>query len=208
MHIMVDFIMKLPIVAGNGTILVVCDRLSKMTYFVATTEGTSVEGLARLFRDNVWRLHGLPKSVVSDRGPQFAIELTRELDRMLEIETKLSIAFHPQTDGQMERMNQELEQYLRFFVNYRQKDWPKWLVSAEFAVNNKIHIVTKVSLFMANYGRELRMGGDIRKKGKVEKAMEFVERMKKVHKEVGAALKKVQEDMKRQVDRSRKESKD
>jgi len=208
MHIMVDFIMKLPIVAGNDTILVVCDRLSKMTYFVATTEGTSVEGLARLFRDNVWRLHGLPKSVVSDRGPQFAIELTRELDRMLEIETKLSIAFHPQTDGQMERMNQELEQYLRFFVNYRQKDWPKWLVSAEFAVNNKIHIVTKVSLFMANYGRELRMGGDIRKKGKVEKAMEFVERMKKVHKEVGAALKKVQEDMKRQVDRSRKESKD
>ena len=77
-------------------------------------------------------------------------------------------------------MNQELEQYLRFFVDYRQKDWPEWLVSAEFAVNNKIYSATKVSLFMVNYRRELRMGVDIRKKEKVKKATEFVERMKKV----------------------------
>ena len=69
-HLMVDFIMKLPVVAGKDTILVVCDRLSKITHFVATTEGTSAEGRARLFRDNVWKLHGLPESVVLDRGPQ------------------------------------------------------------------------------------------------------------------------------------------
>jgi len=97
---------------------------------------------------------------------------------------------------------------LRFFVDHRQKDWPEWLASAEFAVNNKVHTATKVSPFMANYGRELRMGGDIRKRGKVEKAMEFVERMKKVYKEAGAALKKAQEDMKRQADRRRKETED
>ena len=77
-------------------------------------------------------------------------------------------------------MNQELEQYLRFFVGYRQKDWPKWLASAEFAVNNKVHTAMKILSFIANYKRNLRMGGDIRKKGKVEKATEFVERMKKV----------------------------
>ena len=88
--------------AGKDTILVVCDRLSKIMHFVATTEGTSVEGLARLFRDNVWKLYGLPESVVLDRGPQFAAELTKELNRMLGIETKLSTAFYPQTDGQME----------------------------------------------------------------------------------------------------------
>jgi len=111
-HLTVDFITKLLIVAGKDAILVVCNWLSKMTHFVATIEGTSAEGLARLFRDNVWKLHGLPKSVVSDRGPQFAVELTKELNRMLEIETKLSTVFHPQTDGQTERMNQELEQYL------------------------------------------------------------------------------------------------
>jgi len=102
MHLTVDFITKLPVVAGKDVILVVCDRLSKMTHFVATTEGTSAKRLARLFRDNVWKLHRLPESVVSDRGPQFAAELTKELNRMLEIKTKLSTAFYPQMDGQME----------------------------------------------------------------------------------------------------------
>ena len=205
-HLTVDFITKLPVVAGKDAILVVCDQLSKMTYFVATTEGTSAEGLARLFRDNVWKLHGLPESVVSDRGPQFAVELTRELNKMLGIQTRLLTAFHPQMDGQTERMNQELEQYLRFFVEYQQKDWPEWLVSAEFAVNNKPHTATKMSPFMANYGKELRMGGDIRKKGKVESAMEFVEKMKKIQEEARAVLQKTQEEMKRYADRSRKET--
>jgi len=105
-------------------------------------------------------------------------------------------------------MNQELEQYLRFFVEHRQKDWPEWLALAEFAVNNKAHTATKVLPFIANYGRELRMGGDIRKKEKVESVTEFVERMKKVHEEAGAALKKTQEEMKRYVDQSRKETED
>ena len=205
-HLMVDFITKLLVVAGKDAILVVCDRLSKMTHFVAATEGTSVKGLARLFRDNVWKLHRLPESVVSNRGPQFAPELTKELNRMLEIETRLSTSFYPQINRQMERMNQELEQYLRFFVDHRQKDWLEWLASAEFVVNNKVHTTTKVLPFMANYRRELRMGRDIRKREKVESAMEFVERMRKVHEEAGTALKKVQEDMKRQVDRGRKET--
>jgi len=205
-HLTVDFITKLLVVAGKDAVLVVCDRLSKMTHFVATIEGTSAEGLARLFWDNVWKLHGLPESVVSDRGPQFAVELTKELNRMLGIKTKLSMVFHPQTDGQIERMNQKLEQYLRFFIENRQKDWPEWLAAAEFTVNNKVHTVTKVSPFMANYGKELRMEGDIRRKGKVESATEFVERMKKVHEEVEAALKKTQEEMKRYADRGRKET--
>ena len=143
-----------------------------------------------------------------DRGPQFAAELTKELNRMLGIETRLSTAFYPQTDGQTERMNQELEQYLQFFVEHRQKDWPEWLASAEFAVNNKIHMATKVSPFMANYGRDLRMGGDIRKKGKIESATEFIERIKKIHEKAGAALKKMQEEMKRYTDQNRKETKE
>jgi len=79
-------------------------------------------------------------------------------------------------------------------------------VSAEFAVNNKVHTATKVSPFMANYGKEMRMGGDIRRKGKVESVTEFVERMKKVHEEAEVALKKTQEEMKRYADRSRKET--
>jgi len=73
-----------------------------------------------------------------------------------------------------------LEQYLWFFIDHRQKDWPEWLASVEFAINNKVHSAMKVSSFMVNYRRELRMGADIRKKGKVKKVIEFAERMKKV----------------------------
>jgi len=88
MHLMVDFITKLLLVTKKDIILVVCNRLSKMTHFVETTEGTSAEELARFFRDNVWKLHELPESVVLDRGSQFVAELTKELNRMLEIKTK------------------------------------------------------------------------------------------------------------------------
>ena len=104
-HLTVDFITKLPIVARKDMILIVCNRLSKMMHFVATTEETLAEGLVRLFRDNIWKLHGLPESVVSDRGPQFVVELMKELNRMLGIETKLLTVFHPQTDGQTKQMN-------------------------------------------------------------------------------------------------------
>ena len=89
MHLMVDFITKLLLVARKDAILVVCNRLSKMTHFVATTERTLAEGLARLFRDNIWKLHRLPESIISDRGLQYAAELIKKLNRMLGIETKL-----------------------------------------------------------------------------------------------------------------------
>ena len=94
--------MKLLLVARKDTILVVCNRLSKMMHFITTIEEISAEELARLFRDNVWKLHGLPESIVSDKGPQFVVELTKELNKMLGIKTKLSTVFHPQIDGQME----------------------------------------------------------------------------------------------------------
>ena len=82
------------------------------------------------------------------------------------------------------------------------------MASAEFVVNNKVYTTMKILPFMANYGREMRMGGNIRKREKIEKVMEFVKRIKKVYEEAGAALKKVQEDMKKQADRGRKETED
>jgi len=106
--------------------------------------------------------------------------MMKELNSMLGIETKLLTSFYPQIDKQTECMNQELEQYFRFFVDYRKKDWLDWLASAEFVINKKTYLTTKVSLFMTNYGRELRMGINIRRKGKMEKATEFTERIKKV----------------------------
>jgi len=168
-------------------------------------EKTSAEGLARLFRDNVWKLHRLPESIILDRGPQFMAGLMQELNRMLGIKSKLSMAFYPQTDGQTERVNQELEQYLRMFIDHRQEQWPEWLGTAEFAYNNKTYSSTKTSPFKANYRQDPRMGFEGRKKGKYQEAEKFIEKMKEIQEEAKAVLGKAQEEMKKYVDRKRGE---
>jgi len=94
-HISADFITKLPIAQRYDSILVVVDKLTKIVHFIPTTEKTLAEGLARLFRDNMWKLHGLSESIISDRGPQFIAGLMRELNQMLGIESKMSMAFYP-----------------------------------------------------------------------------------------------------------------
>ena len=128
----------------------------------------------------------------------------RELNNLLGIQTKLSMAYHPQTDRQMERINQELEQYLRVFIDHRQEQWLDWLEMVEFAYNNKIHTVTKISPFKANYGQDPRMGFEGRRKGKYEVAGKFMERMKKIQEEAKAALGKAQEEIKKFANRRRK----
>ena len=101
-YLTINFITKLLIVAGKNTILVVCSRLSKIMYFVVTTEETLAKRLAQLFKDNIWKLHRLLESMMSNRKLQFAAKLTKELNRILDIKIKLSTAFHPQTDRQAE----------------------------------------------------------------------------------------------------------
>ena len=86
------------------------------------------------------------------RGAQFTVGMMKELNSMLGIDTKLLTAYYPQTDKQTERINQELEQYLRMFINHRQEQWPDWLVTVEFVYNNKVQTSTKVLLFKANIG--------------------------------------------------------
>jgi len=147
----------------------------------------------------------LSESIISNRGPQFTAGVMRELNAMLGINSKLSTAFHPQTDGQTERMNQELEQYLRMFIDHRQEQWPEWLGTTEFAYNNKVQTSTKVLLFKANNGRDPRIGFELRKKGKFEEANKFVERIQDIQGEAKAALSKAQEDMKKYADRHRGE---
>jgi len=202
-HILADFITKLPLAQGYDSILVVVDQLTKIVHFIPTTEKTLAEGLTRLFRDNIWKLHGLPESIISDRRPQFAAELIRELNEMLGIKSKLSTAFHPQTDEQTERVNQELEQYLRMFINHRQEQWPEWLGTAEFAYNNKAHTSTRTLPFKANYRQDPRMGFERRKKGKYTGAEKFIEKIKEIQEKAKAVLGKVQADMKKYADKKR-----
>ena len=100
-----DFIMKLPLVVEKNTILVVYNRLSTIVYFVVAMEEISVEELVRLFRNNVYKLHELPENVILDRKPQFVVKLTKELNSILEIKTRLLIVFYLQTDRQIEQIN-------------------------------------------------------------------------------------------------------
>ena len=204
-YISADFITKLPLAQGYNSILVVVDRLTKMVHFIPTMERTSAKGLTRLFRDNVWKLYRLLQSIISNRGPQFMAELIRELNRMLGIKNKMLIVFYPQTDGQTKRVNQELEQYLRMFIDHRQEQWLDWLGTAEFTYNNKAHLSTKTLLFKANYGQDPRIEFEERKKRKYEGAEKFVMKIKEIQKEAKAALGKTQEEMKKYMDRKRKE---
>ena len=133
-------------------------------------------------------------------------ELIRKLNWMLGIESKLSTAFFSQTDGQTEKVNQELEQYLRMFIDHRQEQWPDWLGMAEFVYNNKMHSSTKMLPFKANYRQDPRMGFEMRKKRKYEGAKKFMTKMREIQKKAKAALGKVQEEMKKYIDRKRGEA--
>jgi len=116
----VDFVVELPLSSRHDAVMTVVDSVSKRVYFIPTHMTVTVEGAAWLFLHQVWKLYGLPKYVVSDRGPQFVARFTRKLYRLLGIKLVSSIAWHPQTDRQTEHVNQELDQYLWLFVNKRQ----------------------------------------------------------------------------------------
>jgi hypothetical protein len=133
----VDFITKLPVSQGYDSILTVTDHnCSKATIFIPCVEEISGEETAALYAKHVFAKYGLPTKIISDRDPRFASKFTRELCKMLGIQQNISTAYHPRTDGQSERSNQWLEQYLRFWVNERQDDWAQYLPLAKFAHNN------------------------------------------------------------------------
>ena len=117
-----------------------------MIHIIPTTDQVTSEGTAKLYRDYVWKLHGLPIKIVCDRGPQFVSKFMKELNSLLGIQTSSSTAYYPQTDGQTERINQEVEQYLRLFINHRQDDWVEWLSLAEFSYNNRVQASTRRSV--------------------------------------------------------------
>ena len=118
-----DFITDLPVSAGHDSILVVVDHLSKMAHFIPCSKDITSEQTASLIFQHVVHLHGLPDSIISDQGPQFAARFWSHLFQQLGTSINLSSAFHPQTDGQSEQVNQVLEQYLRCTINYNQDNW-------------------------------------------------------------------------------------
>ena len=156
-----DFVTGLPWSEGCDAIRVVVDRFTKQRHLIGCRSDIDAAGTAELFLRHVFRLHGLPLDIVSDRGPQFVSDFWKHLCRRLGIERKLSTAFHPQTDGQTERLNAVMEQYLRSYVTYLQDDWLAWLPMAEFAANNHTSESTGVSPFFANLGYHPRHQFDL-----------------------------------------------
>ena len=128
--------------------MTVVDSVLKRVHFIPTHMTVTVEGAARLFLHQVWKLHGLLKYVISDHGPQFVAHFTKELYRLLGIKLVSSTVWHPQTNRQTERVNQELDQYLQLFVNKRQDNWYNLLPMVEFQHNNHVHSATQQPPFL------------------------------------------------------------
>jgi transposase InsO family protein len=190
----IDFIVELPESDGYDAVMAVIDSSGKRGHFVPTTTTVTAEGSANIFYREVFRLHGLPRKIISDRGPQFVARFMREVARLLGIELAHSTAYHPQTDGQTERVNQEIEQYIRLFVNHHQDDWNELLPMCEFSYNNHVHSSTKHTPFFLDTGRHPRMGFEPQLTSDVESAVEFRDRMKNTLEEAKAALVKAKED--------------
>ncbi|KAI2653487.1 Transposon Tf2-9 polyprotein [Labeo rohita] len=151
-HISVDFVTGLPDSQGKNTILTMVDRFSKAVHLVALTGLPSAKTTAELILEHVVRLHGFPKDIVSDRGPQFTAKFWQAFCRLVGTTSSLSSGHHPQTNGQTERANQQLERFLRCFAGEHQRSWARYLVWAELSNNLHISSATKLSPFEVCYG--------------------------------------------------------
>lgn len=133
--ISMDFIYGLPLSSGKSTIYVVVDMLSKYAHFIAISHPYTAVGMARIFFDHVFKLHGMPSSIVCDRDSTFTSLFWKELFRLNGTSFNCNSSYHPQSDGQSEVVNRTLEMYLRCFTSSRPKDWMKWLTWAEYCYN-------------------------------------------------------------------------
>jgi len=163
----------------------------------------SSEGIAKIYRNDIWKLHKVPKKILSDRRPQFASKFMEKFTKALGTKKQLSMAYYSQTDGQTERINQEIEVFLRHYMNYQQDDWTNWLAAAEFQYNDKKHAATGRTPFELNFGRH-SWKGDLMVKTDIPQVEKFLIRLQESWKQVTKAMEKVQKNMKRQFDKKRR----
>ena len=193
-------------------IYVVIDRLGKRAYSIPCQKTVTAKDMARLFILHVWRTHGPPDTIVSDRGPQFISEFWAEFCRILGIKLKLSTAFHPQTDGQTEIMNQYIDQRLRPFVNHYQDNWSELLPMMDYAQATLPHESTGLAPFQIEFGYEPRTSFDwkqptepanARERLNQYEAQQYARRMHDAWETARANMAKAQDTHKRNADKKR-----
>jgi len=183
-----DFIIDLPVSQGYDSILTVVDCHSKAIILSPCHKTITAEQTSQLLVDNVWKRTGVPKAIISDRGPQFAAQVTQELWRKLGIKQKLSTAFHPQTDSKSERVNQVIEQYLRICGNFQQDNWTTLLPIIEFAHNTRLHRSTHRSPFEVWYGFQPTFKPPLQLQTRLQSVDDRIQYLEQICKEVTVAL--------------------
>ena len=196
--------MDLPESLGMTGILVIVDRFTKMAHFVPIPGLPTAETTAELFINHVVRLHGVPEEVISDRGPQFESRFWKRFLELLGGKVCLSSAYHPQSDGQTERTNQTLEQYLRCFVSYQKDNWCSLLPLAEFAFNNTLHTSTNCTPFYAYTGHHPRFEFLTPSETLVPAAEDRVHKLKAIHEKLKEELEGAAKRQKKFADEHRK----
>ncbi|CCO35049.1 Retrotransposable element Tf2 155 kDa protein type 1 [Rhizoctonia solani AG-1 IB] len=186
-HVSYDMITDLPKDGPYDCILVIVDSFTKFVVLVPVTKKLKAPELAEIFLDRVWKQYGLPEKTISDRGTVFNNKFLRALYKRLGIDPHFSSAYHPQSDGQTERVNPTIKHFLRAYASINQSDWVKWLPMTEFAYNNAAHSATGRSPFMALYGWQPTLTAS-NVETNVPEANDLADAIKKQWEEVASAL--------------------
>lgn len=204
--ITMDFIDGLPQSRKFNCILVIVDKFTRYAHFLPLQHPFTAAKVALSFLDNIYKLHGLPKIIISDRDPVFTSKFWKELFQNIGTELRMSTPYHPQTDGQTERVNQCVETYLRCFIHAYPKRWSYWLSLAEFWYNNSYHSAIKTTPFVALYGRDPRHWGIVPAATcKVPVLQEWIEERKLMQELLQQNLHRARQQMKDQADKHRTE---
>ena len=205
-HITMDFIEGLPKSKGKDAILVVVDRLTKYAHFLALSHPYSVEQVVEIFMNNIHRLHGMPMAIIIDRDRIFTSQLFQEIFKSMKVQLRFSTSYHPQTDGQTERVNQCLESYLRNMTFQEPHQWYSWLSLAGWWYNTTYHTSLQMTPFQALYGypppqiNEFSISCNVSTEARVT-----IEQKEAIFQKLKASLTEAQRRMKHYANRNRTE---
>lgn len=204
-HISIDMVTGLPMCNGYNAILMIVNCFSMEIIPIACSTELSSEGWVNFLHDEVYAKHRMPQVVISDWGTVFVSKFMKDLYDLLQIKANASTAFHPQTDGQTERVNQEVEKYLQIFVNHLQNNWVEWLSLAAFAHNNRTHSATGKSPFEVNYSynAHVLLGAKPQTPFCTPASTMFVSKMQEIHATAKWSLEKATDQMKAQYDKKK-----